>query len=261
MNLSSKLQTLLWFSFRPSYWRQAGVIILRKFKHNRDKPADIALATQWAQERVISQQEALVTLGLLQPDEPLLEVPASVVEQGLEKERQSKVRLGGAGDIHLLYTLARKLPARSVIETGVAYGWSSLAMLQGFADSGQDGDLVSVDMAFPKENNDAFIGIVVPDHLRARWTLLRMPDQSGIAKAIARLRSPLDLCHFDSDKSWWGRDYAYPRLWKALRPGGIFVSDDIQDNMYFAEFMKKLGVPFAVTEYAGKYIGLCRKPE
>ena len=47
----------------------------------------------------------------------------------------------------------------------------------------------------------------------------------------------IDLCHYDSDKSWWGRAYAF-LLWKALKPGGLFISDDIQDNMFFAEFVK-----------------------
>ena len=46
----------------------------------------------------------------------------------------------------------------------------------------------------------------------------------------------LDLCHYDSDKSYYGRRWAYPKLWEALKTGGIFISDDIQDNWAFKEF-------------------------
>ena len=35
--------------------------------------------------------------------------------------------------------------------------------------------------------------------------------------------------------------------------------DDIQDNMYFAEFVKSKGIKFAVTKSDGKFIGLIRK--
>ena len=38
----------------------------------------------------------------------------------------------------------------------------------------------------------------------------------------------IDLCHYDSHKDYDARMWAYPRLWAALRSGGIFISDDIR---------------------------------
>ena len=78
-------------------------------------------------------------------------------------------------------------------------------------------------------------------------------------KAINSIGGNIDLCHYDSDKSWWGRAYAFPILWKALKPGGILISDDIQDNMYFAEFVKSKSSPFAVTKSEDKFVGIIRK--
>ena len=49
-------------------------------------------------------------------------------------------------------------------------------------------------------------------------------------------------------------------MWNALRSGGVFVSDDIQDNMAFKEFVNTRSLPFAVTEYEQKYVGILRKP-
>ena len=66
--------------------------------------------------------------------------------------------------------------------------------------------------------------------------------------------------HYDSDKSYYGRRFAFPLIWEALRPRGIFISDDIQDNMAFAEFTAEKGVVPSVTESGGKFVGICRKP-
>ncbi len=70
---------------------------------------------------------------------------------------------------------------------------------------------------------------------------------------------PIDLCHYDSDKSYYGRSYAYPLLWNSLKEGGIFISDDIQDNFAFKDFVESMDLVYAVTEYKGKYIGITRK--
>lgn len=147
-----------------------------------------------------------------------------------------------------------------VVETGVAYGWSSLAILTALHGR-RDARLVSVDMSYPKMNNEEFVGMVVPERCRKRWQLIREPDRHGIRKAIIAQGGEIDRCHYDSDKSWWGRQYAYPLLWDALRPGGIFISDDIQDNFAFATLIDAQGASFAVTKSQGKFVGIARKPE
>ena len=73
------------------------------------------------------------------------------------------------------------------------------------------------------------------------------------------INGPVDLCHYDSDKSYYGRVYGYPLLWDSLKEGGIFISDDIQDNLAFKELVERKKTKFAVTEYEGKYIGITLK--
>ena len=108
--------------------------------------------------------------------------------------------------------------------------------------------------------NDAetLIGVLVENSLKNRWTLMTEGDRRCLP-AIVSEASPIDLVHYDSDKSHSGRQYGYHLMWQALRPGGIFISDDIQDNLAFREFMERRGVSFAVTEYQGKYVGVARK--
>ena len=48
---------------------------------------------------------------------------------------------------------------------------------------------------------------------------------------------------------------------KSLRSGGLFISDDIADNLCFVEFVKNTGAPFCVVKVKGKqYMGAIRKP-
>ena len=72
---------------------------------------------------------------------------------------------GAPGGLDLLHVAVECSDARCVVETGVAYGWSSLAILSALVGRG-GAHLVSVDMAYPKMNNESFVGIVVPDRLR-----------------------------------------------------------------------------------------------
>jgi len=171
--------------------------------------------------------------------------------------------MGGSGHIHLLYDCVRLLKVENVVETGVAYGWSSLAILKAMSQNGF-GKLYSVDMPYPRKKSENDVGIVVPQNLRKNWTLIRKPDNPGIISALNNARGPIDLCHYDSDKSWWGQHYAYPILWKSLNSKGLFISDDIQDNLYFSEFVKKNLLNFAVVEldqypFEAKFVGLIRK--
>jgi predicted O-methyltransferase YrrM len=216
-------------------------------------------AREWAAERAVPVQAALETVGLLKRGILIPELPPTMLAEAERRANLATAPMGGAGDLALIHAAARLSHAQRAIETGVAYGWSSLAILAAFSENGSD-RLVSVDMPYPKMNNEAFVGIVVPDALRAKWTLVRLPDRNGLKRAIAEFGGSIDFAHYDSDKSYYGRGFAYPLIWQALAPGGVFISDDIQDNMRFAEFVGEEGVPFAVTECAGRYVGICRKP-
>ena len=113
----------------------------------------------------------------------------------------------------------------------------------------------------PKMNNEQFVGFIVPNELRALWKLYKLPDRKAL-KIIFKEIDSIDICHYDSDKSYRGRNWAYPLLWSKLRSGGIFISDDINDNMCFKEFSEALSLtPIIVyLESENKYIGLLEKP-
>ncbi|PJK27662.1 class I SAM-dependent methyltransferase [Minwuia thermotolerans] len=254
-----KVKTMLWFAQRPTFYAQAVELGLRKLRPNRDGADEVARANEWAAKRAQSLEMALAAIGL---EGTVPELNPALLAEGDERARRSSVKMGGAGDLSLIHAVSAMLrPQRpkTAVETGVAYGWSSLAILSGLEKAG-GGQLISVDMPYPKMGNDAFVGIAVPDRLHGNWTLVREPDRNGLKKALRLAGGSVDLVHYDSDKSFYGRRFAFPLIWAALRPGGIFISDDIQDNLGFAEFVEEVGVTPAVTESGGKFVGICRKP-
>lgn len=253
-----KIRTLIWFAARPNFWAHALDLIGRKLRANNDGPKAVAEATAWAAERAVPVRDALQIIGL-KSNEHFPQVPENLLQEATRRAVFSTVSMGGAGDISLLHAAVKLSGANRIIETGVAYGWSSLAILSAIEDC-LGAELVSIDMPYPKAGNEQFVGIVVPESLRASWTLIREPDRHGLVKGIAKLGGDIDFCHYDSDKSWWGRCYAYPLLWNALSSGGVFISDDIQDNLAFKAFIESKRVAFAITSCEGKFVGIARKP-
>lgn len=251
----NKILLIIWFILRPKYYQHFLSLIKRKFLTNHDTSENRDKAYNWAAENANSYIDALDYLGI---KGNLVGLDNNTIAQGNQLAAKSSVKMGGSAHINLLYDCVTLLKAREVIETGVAYGWSSLAILKAFNDV-NFGKLFSVDMPYPRKKNDNDVGIVVPEYLRENWTLIRKPDNPGIIDALNQSNGNVDLCHYDSDKSWWGRNYAYPILWKSLKPGGLFISDDIQDNLYFSEFVKKNFLKFSVIEFNGKFVGLIRK--
>ena len=251
-----KTRTLLWFAKRPSHWAHAFALAQRKFLTDHDTPDLRGKARRWAEENAVTVDAALSKLEL---HGRVDDIDPALFSEARARASEARTVMGGAGDLRLLFNTVRLSGASRVLETGVAYGWSSLAILSAFQGR-RNARLVSVDMPYPKLGNEEDVGIVVPERLQENWTLVRKPDRNGILEAISELGGQIDLCHYDSDKSWWGRHYAFPVLWNSLKAGGVFISDDIQDNLYFSEFARRVAVPFAVTECEGKFVGIMRKP-
>ena len=165
--------------------------------------------------------------------------------------------MGGESNLDLLFNIVINLKPNNILETGVAYGWSSLAFLLGIKYNNH-GNLISIDMPYPTLNNEDYVGYVVAEDLKKNWELLRMPDIEGIPTAIKKIKT-FDLCHYDSDKSYYGRKKSYPLLWNSLNKNGIFISDDITDNRAFEEFLVQINRKPFIVKYKNQYLGLVKK--
>ena len=175
--------------------------------------------------------------------------------------------MGGGGNIDLLYELVLQysdpaLDERStgrVVETGIAAGWSSLAIL--LALKPRAGELWSTDLPYPFLKGAAdWVGCAVPEDLTGSWHIHRGADRDVLPKVLAAA-GRIDLAHYDSDKSYSGALWAYGELWRALRSGGILVADDIGDHLAFRDFSASVEVRPTLVRDGNKFQGMLVKPD
>jgi predicted O-methyltransferase YrrM len=177
----------------------------------------------------------------------------------------------GAGDHdrcpRVLYLATRLLRPEVVVETGVFDGFSSAFLLKALRDNGR-GRLCSVDlpartparastdrMAFDALPPDADPGWIVPDDLRARWTLRLGTSHDLLAPWLAEL-GRIDLFFHDSLHTGANMWSEYAAAWPALRSGGLLLSDDVFWSSAFWRFARAAGVRGRIL----RGMGFLRKP-
>lgn len=246
------LGQLSWYARRPNTWGEFARRAVKKARGG--EPDERGAASRRCDEIAHTRKEAFDLLGITEIDVTVLEryqrARRLLVDRG--------VGVAGAADTSVLYSVCLARAPESVLETGVAHGLSSLAVLLAMEENDR-GSLVSIDMPYRGSTDDSYVGQAVPDELRHRWQLIRQPDRRGIPKAIST-SGPFDVVHYDSDKTRSGRLFAYPLLWDATRAGGLFLSDDVNDDFVFLEFAEEVGVEPVVWKrpdgdsYAGALI-------
>ena len=257
-----ELTSLLAHAANYDLWPHFGRALLRRlpFAKQQDRRHERQMRGR-CDEAAIDTESALRRLGI---SGPVLHLCRRFPEIWAAGQRQvekcpipfQELGIAGAANVELLYYLCRHLRAHRVLETGVALGWSSLAILLAISE-GAGARLHSVDLPYTRLRATRWVGIVVPPELKGLWTLHRMADREGLPRALAD--GPFDLCHYDSDKSAAGRLWAYPRMWEALRPGGFLISDDIGDNHAWRTFCAQVGREPVVVHSGLKLVGVLVK--
>ena len=163
--------------------------------------------------------------------------------------------LGGGGNYHLLYFLTRLLKPGVVLETGVAAGFSTHAVLTALEKNGQ-GRLFSSDFPyFRLAHPERYVGILVPEALRHRWSLSLEGDSVSVPRFLASIPK-VDLFHYDSDKTYGGRTQTIDLVLPRLSDRGVALIDDIQDNYHFRDLVRRGRLNSQVFAFEGKYCGL-----
>lgn len=246
------LKTFIGYLKRPDLYPELGRKILKNTinRNNAFKGKEKTLF--WAETNSISQYDAIsklfgVNIISFRHDY------RDVLDQSLQKEEECPIKMGGPGALELIYYACEYCNAKNVIETGVAYGWSSLASLLSL--SKRNGILYSSDMPYLGQNGDQYVGYVVPEYLKNNWKLFRFADRESLPKIFAETEV-FDVIHYDSDKSYNGRLWAYNQLYSKLRKGGVFISDDIGDNSAYQDFCEENNIETTVVEFDGKFVGV-----
>ncbi|MCH7668319.1 MAG: class I SAM-dependent methyltransferase [Acidobacteria bacterium] len=118
------------------------------------------------------------------------------------------------------------------------------------------GHLYSSDFPyFRLKNPEAYVGILVDDDLRERWTLDIRGDRKSLPR-FAEMVDNVELFHYDSDKTYRGRKFALDTLSSSLTDDSVIMFDDIGDNDHFRVMVEAESLHFHVFAVRGKYVGL-----
>lgn len=139
--------------------------------------------------------------------------------------------------VRAIWCIVRHLRPSVTVETGVAHGFTSKFILEALARNGT-GQLHSIDRPPLDPALREQIGVAVPDKLRDRWQLIVGSSRRCLPGLVARL-GVVDLFIHDSLHTERNVRFEIDHAWRALRPGGIMVIDDIDSNGGFGSFRRE----------------------
>ena len=149
-----RLETLVWFLKRPGLYRQMMRAVRSSWSVPRSDETSRDVAAQWCRARAVETQAAVRALAGDDLTPTFSQQFASELEAAAARASSCPVRMGGPANLDLLYAAAETIGAMRLVETGVAYGWSSFALLASAANR-PGAKLVSVDMPYPGYGNEA----------------------------------------------------------------------------------------------------------
>ena len=160
--------------------------------------------------------------------------------------------------LRIVGTIVRLTRPAVMVETGVALGFTTATVLQAMADSGR-GHLYSVDLPALQYDPADPVGRAVPTSLADRWTLELGDSRKKLGPLCARV-APVDVFLHDALHTYSSQLREYRAVWPFIRPGGLVISDDV-NNPAFIEFGHEVGArPHLVTGSSrGDAVGLLRK--
>ena len=215
-------------------------------------------AKNWAKLKTkFSTEEFCRSIDSFLYDEILFDIKL-IKDEADRKLSKLDVKLGGGGNYILLYFLVRKFRPKTVVETGVAAGWSSLSILRALRKNGI-GKLYSSDFPyFRLENPEQYVGYLAKNEInKIDWFLDIRGDDLAIPEILKRIGvNNIDLFHYDSDKSYSGRDIVLKTLNPKINSKTIMIFDDIQDNLHFKKLTEQRKNGYFVLEFKGKYLGI-----
>jgi len=230
-------------------------IVKKIFK--RLEPDTSFEAKMWAQLNTTTSTEALCKyIDTNFYDEIKFEI--NHIKKEIDERFLNLNTFGGAGNYILLYFLIRKFKLVNIVETGVAAGWSSLFILRALKKNGK-GYLYSSDFPyFRQQNPEKNIGLLAKNESnKDDWFLDIRGDDVALPKIVQRLKNnTIDLLHYDSDKSYSGRDKALKVLNPKINSKTIIIFDDIQDNLHFKNYIEKNDNKFISIRFNAKFLGI-----
>ena len=212
------------------------LIIVKKFFNRFEKNTSVE-AKQWAIQNTNKTIEEFCRSIDSSLYSEIYEDVKLIEKEAMKKLSKLEVSLGGGGNYILLYFLIIKFKPQNVVETGVAAGWSSLFILRALKNG--KGHLFSSDFPyFRLKNPEQYIGYLAKDETnKENWSLDIRGDEVALKDFVNKLNSnEIDLFHYDSDKSYLGRDRALKILSSKINSKTIIILT-ISKIIYISKIM------------------------
>jgi predicted O-methyltransferase YrrM len=152
----------------------------------------------------------------------------------------------------LLYSLIRSLEPKIIVETGVANGITTNAIMSALHKSSKQGELHSFDVL--PETRNAYSG-------PGNWNfhLLSTKNTARNIKGIASKFSKVDIWVHDSDHGYRWQKFEYLLALASLCDNGILISDDIDASSAWGELAKTHFRKSFIIFDSRKFIGIAFK--
>lgn len=234
------------------------ILISRKISsliNKSDKPKyKNSFTLKWCKKKKILEEIFYKKIGLNNHSNFFLEKKSYYLSAKL-KEKDLKYKMGGMAHLNLIYNLTKHFVPKTILETGVAFGWSTLVFI---LSKPKYSNLTSIDLSYPTMESDKLVGRALPSNFKNKFKLYRGIDYKYL-KIFHEQKKHFDFIHYDSDKSYNGRKKNYELIWKILKNKGCFISDDISDNSAFYEFVTFKKLDYFILKIKNKYVGIVIK--
>jgi predicted O-methyltransferase YrrM len=152
----------------------------------------------------------------------------------------------------LLYSLIKANKSKVIIETGVANGITTNAIMKALEESGINGELHSFDVL--PETNKAYVG-------GGNWNfhLLKGKNFHEQIKSAVSLLPKVDVWVHDSNHGYRWQKFEYSLALSVLSKNGILISDDIDASSAWGELAKTHFRKSYIVFDSRKFIGIAFK--
>jgi hypothetical protein len=146
----------------------------------------------------------------------------------------------------IIYSLIRYFKPENIVETGVANGVSSTIILTAI-NLNKKGKLNSIDLPVKQWENSEYrkedkvrvkneVGWIVPANLRNNWVLKLGSSREELPKLFQKIEK-CNIFFHDSEHSYENMLFEFKTVWPYLAKNGIIISDDIDRNNSFKDFI------------------------
>jgi predicted O-methyltransferase YrrM len=152
----------------------------------------------------------------------------------------------------LLYALVKSKKPQLLVETGVANGVSTSAIMSALDEDNSFGSLSSFDIL--PETKDAYLG-------KGKWSFHLLDKKRTHKQLSAAVRnSPLvDIWLHDSNHGYRWQKFEYLLALSRLKEGGILISDDIDASPAWGELAKSHFKESYIIFDSRKFVGIAFK--